>query len=91
MDKLKKLFKHDSSADESTSHSTTPSHTQERSAPSSTTSAQAPQSSTSAGIASEKPSGVLLTTNYGDITIALYSDKTPRVCMSSIQLTRDTD
>jgi len=32
----------------------------------------------------DKPAGVLLETNYGNITIALYSDKTPRVslCLS---------
>jgi hypothetical protein len=48
MDKLKKIFKHDSS--------------------------NSPQSS----VIPDKPSGVLLTTNYGDIKIALYSDKTPK-------------
>jgi hypothetical protein len=52
MDKLKKIFKHDSSS--------------------------SPQSSNAAGAISEKPSGVLMTTNYGDIKIALYSDKTPK-------------
>jgi hypothetical protein len=53
MDKLKKIFKHDSSS--------------------------SPQSSNAAADAiSEKPSGVLMTTNYGDIKIALYSDKTPK-------------
>lgn len=76
MDKLKKLFKHDSS--DSHAKSTTASHTQEA-APSSTTSAQAPQSSNTAATSAEKPAGVLMTTNYGDITIALFSEKTPKV------------
>lgn len=74
MDKLKKLFKHDSSDAHQESAAAT--HTQ--TAPSTTTSAQAPQTS-NAGIP-EKPSGVLMTTNYGDITIALYSDNVPKVC-----------
>jgi hypothetical protein len=53
MDKLKKIFKHDSS--------------------------DSPKSSNAiAGASSEKASGVLLTTNFGDIKIALYSDKTPK-------------
>ncbi|KAF9691462.1 hypothetical protein EKO04_010550 [Ascochyta lentis] len=80
MDKLKKLFKHDSSS--SPSESAPASHTQERTAPTSTTSAQAPQSNASAGVSSEKPSGVLMTTNHGDITIALYSDKAPKTCQN---------
>jgi hypothetical protein len=53
MDKLKKIFKHDSS--ESTQ-----------------------SSNAAAGAIPKKPSGVLMTTNYGDIKIALYSDKTPK-------------
>lgn len=77
MNKLKNLFKHDSS--DSPTESAAPSHTQGGSAPASTTSAQAPQSGTATHVSSDKPSGVLMTTNYGDITIALYSDKTPRV------------
>ncbi|KAJ8118114.1 hypothetical protein OPT61_g843 [Boeremia exigua] len=76
MDKLKALFKKDSSG----SHAE-PSHTQGAAAPSSTTSAQAPENAAVAAIP-EKPSGVLMTTNYGDITIALYSDKTPRTCQN---------
>jgi peptidyl-prolyl cis-trans isomerase-like 1 len=72
MDKLKKLFKHDSS--DSHSESAAATHTQ---AAPSTTSAHAPQSSNAA--IPEKPTGVLMTTNYGDITIALYSDKAPKV------------
>ncbi|KAL1607262.1 hypothetical protein SLS59_002225 [Nothophoma quercina] len=80
MNKLKNLFKHDSS--DSPTESAAPSHTQGGSAPASTTSAQAPQSGTATHVSSDKPSGVLMTTNYGDITIALYSDKTPRTCQN---------
>ncbi|KAJ4339307.1 cyclophilin peptidyl-prolyl cis-trans isomerase Cyp2 [Ascochyta clinopodiicola] len=78
MDKLKKIFKHDSSS--SHSEPAAASHTQGTTAPTTTTSAQAPQSNTPAGHSSAKASGVLMTTNYGDITIALYSDKTPKTC-----------
>ena len=87
MDKLKKIFKHDSSD----SH-TEASHTKGGAVPSSTESAQAPQISNAAAIAiPEKPSGVLMTTNYGDITIALYSDKTPKVrALSPVLSIRDT-
>lgn len=74
MDKLKKLFKHDSSDAHQESAAAT--HTQ--TVPSTTTSAQAPQTS-NAGVP-EKLSGVLMTTNFGDITIVLYSDKVPKVC-----------
>lgn len=98
MDKLKKLFKHDKDEPAQSSQSTTPSSTstQQRSAaPSSTSSAPPPQSSTQSSMpaaaaasnnaaTTDKPAGVLLETNYGNITIALYSDKTPRVslCLS---------
>lgn len=85
MDKLKKLFKHDSS--DSHSQSAAATHTQ--AAPSTTTSAQALQTSNAA--IPDKPSGVLMTTNYGDITIALYSDKTPKVCASSRDIASNSD
>ncbi|KAI5201508.1 hypothetical protein AUEXF2481DRAFT_44845 [Aureobasidium subglaciale EXF-2481] len=92
MDKLKKIFKHDKS--DSSSSTTTPSHTtSERSTPATTTSsAPAPQTTTSstpaaaatanttAPVSKGPPAGVLLETNYGNITIALYSDKTPKTC-----------
>ncbi|KAF1365581.1 hypothetical protein EJ07DRAFT_171527 [Lizonia empirigonia] len=60
MDKLKKLFKHDSS-------SASPSNSSDRH---------------TGGISSQKPSGMLMTTNHGDTTIALYSDKTPKTCQN---------
>jgi peptidyl-prolyl cis-trans isomerase-like 1 len=85
MDKLKKLFKHDSSD----SHSDSAAATHTQAAPSTTTSAQAPQSSNAA--IPEKPAGVLMTTNYGDITIALYSDKVPKVRASSLSITRSSN
>ena len=82
MDKIKKLFKHDK--DES------PSSTPSQSATStSTSSAPPPQTSSISGAATsnaattDKPAGVLLETNYGNITVALYSDKTPRVSLST--------
>lgn len=76
MDKLKKIFKHDKSSSDSKE---TPTRAQGDTAPSFTTSAQLPQTSATAGTSAETPAGVLLTTNHGDITIALYSDKTPKV------------
>jgi peptidyl-prolyl cis-trans isomerase-like 1 len=93
MDKLKKIFKHDKHDSSSSSTATTPSHTTttERSTPATTThSAPPPQainstpapvaaSTPSAPVSKGPPAGVLLETNYGNITIALYSDKTPRV------------
>jgi peptidyl-prolyl cis-trans isomerase-like 1 len=94
MDKLKKIFKHDKSDSSSSSAATTPSHTTERSTPATTThSAPPPQAvsstpapaatTTSAPVSKGPPAGVLLETNYGNITIALYSDKTPRVSFLS--------
>ncbi|KAI4829647.1 hypothetical protein E4T44_09700 [Aureobasidium sp. EXF-8845] len=94
MDKLKKIFKHDKHDSSSSSTATTPSHTTttERSTPATTThSAPPPQainstpapvaaSTPSAPVSKGPPAGVLLETNYGNITIALYSDKTPRTC-----------
>lgn len=76
MNKLKKIFKHDSS------DSTPASKTQGQPAASATTSAQAPQANNAAVTPPGKPSGVLMTTNHGDITIALYSDKTPKARVS---------
>ena len=74
MKKLKQLLKSDKSEKQST-----PTSQQQ---PTTTTSAthahahaQASQQSSSEGVAR----GVLLTTNYGDITIALYADETPKV------------
>jgi peptidyl-prolyl cis-trans isomerase-like 1 len=77
MDKLKKLFKHDSSDEKAASH------TQGQPDSSATTSAQAPQASNAAGSSLRKPGGVLMVTNYGDITIALFTDKTPKACAFS--------
>lgn len=86
MDKLKKIFKHDKS--DTSSSSTSPSHTtaERNTAATTTSSAPPPQHSTPAaasttGAPSSKgpPAGVLLETNYGNITIALYSDKAPKV------------
>lgn len=51
--------------------------------PQSQSSYQQPQTSstqqTQGAVVPEVPKGVLLTTSMGDITIALYADKTPRV------------
>ncbi|KAG9725715.1 hypothetical protein KCU86_g15636, partial [Aureobasidium melanogenum] len=93
MDKLKKIFKHDKHDSSSSSTATTPSHTtaERNTAATTTSSAPPPQTSsttpsaaattgTSAPTRTSKPDGVLLETNYGNITIALYSDKTPRTC-----------
>ncbi|OSS54707.1 hypothetical protein B5807_00734 [Epicoccum nigrum] len=55
MNKLKKLFKHDSSDEKAASH------TQGQPASSPTTSAQAPQTSNAAGSSLRKPGGVLMT------------------------------
>ncbi|KAJ4986329.1 cyclophilin type peptidyl-prolyl cis-trans isomerase/CLD [Stagonosporopsis vannaccii] len=78
MDKLKKIFKHEKSNDSQSTHS----RTQGDLAPSSTASAQAPQTNAAVSTSQATPSGVLMTTNYGDITIALYSDKTPKTCQN---------
>ncbi|KAL1305720.1 hypothetical protein AAFC00_007307 [Neodothiora populina] len=92
MDKIKKLFKHGDKA-ESTSH-TTPTSTSTAQSTSTSSAAQsqpASSATTSTGGAgagaaaassgtSDSPSGVLLTTNYGDITIALFSEQTPKTC-----------
>ncbi|KAH0275256.1 hypothetical protein KCU74_g7233, partial [Aureobasidium melanogenum] len=94
MDKLKRIFKHDKHDSSSSSSATTPSHTttDRNTAATSTSSAPPPQTSSttpstaaattgsSAPTRQGKPDGVLLETNYGNITIALYSDKTPRTC-----------
>jgi peptidyl-prolyl cis-trans isomerase-like 1 len=81
MDKLKKIFKHDKEPE----HASTTTATS--STPSQTTSASAAQPATSSdgtAATSGLPAGVLLTTNYGDITIALYSDKTPKVRLACV-------
>ncbi|THW92637.1 hypothetical protein D6D15_03013 [Aureobasidium pullulans] len=87
MDKLKKIFKHDKS--DSSSSSTSPSHTtaERNTAATTTSSAPPPQHSTPAAASTTDalsskgpPAGVLLETNYGNITIALYSDKAPKTC-----------
>jgi peptidyl-prolyl cis-trans isomerase-like 1 len=96
MDKLKKIFKHDKSDSSSSSAATTPSHTTERSTPAATTTHSAPPpqavsstpvapatTTSSAPVSKGPPAGVLFETNYGNITIALYSDKTPRVSLPS--------
>ena len=82
MDKIKKMFK----SDKDESPSSTSSHS---AASTSTSSAPPPQTSSTSAAASsnaattDKPAGVLLETNYGNITIALYSDKTPKVSLST--------
>ncbi|KAF1351372.1 cyclophilin-like domain-containing protein [Delphinella strobiligena] len=87
MDKLKKLFKKDDDTSHSTStpHSTSTSSshpTSTSTAPTSQAGATSATGATSAAQSSRQSSGeaqgVLLTTNYGDITIALFADKTPR-------------
>ncbi|TKA62506.1 Peptidyl-prolyl cis-trans isomerase-like 1 [Cryomyces minteri] len=91
MDKLKKIFKHGDDDSSPSSHSQSQSQTQsysqsQSSAPSqsqaapsqpmSSTAQQTPTSTSS--VRPEDATGVLLTTNMGDITIALYKDKVPR-------------
>ncbi|TID19773.1 hypothetical protein E2P81_ATG06941 [Venturia nashicola] len=67
-----KIFKKDKSGAASPSATSTSPAT-------GTTSSQAPAaSSTSANL--EKPQGVVLHTSLGDITIALYSEQTPKTC-----------
>jgi len=96
MDKLKKIFKHDKHDSSSSSTATTPSHTtaERNNAATTTHSAPPPQAvsstpapvttTSSAPVSKGPPAGVLLETNYGNITIALYSDKTPRVSLHLI-------
>lgn len=83
----------------STSSSSTPSHTTSASSPSTSRASQSQsQSQSSAPVSgsagapvdaaqsnSGPPAGVLMTTNYGDITIALYSEQTPRVSYDHIE------
>ncbi|KAK5201643.1 hypothetical protein LTR16_001955 [Cryomyces antarcticus] len=89
MDKLKKIFKHgdDDSSPSSHSQSQSQSYSQSQSsapsqsqmATSQPVSSTAQQTSTStSSVRPENATGVLLTTNMGDITIALYKDKVPR-------------
>ncbi|KAI9741604.1 MAG: Peptidyl-prolyl cis-trans isomerase-like 1 [Claussenomyces sp. TS43310] len=82
MHKLKKIFKHGSSSGDNTSKEQVPASSTLRDPivtqpGSSTTSAAAPQRGTAS---SEPAKGVLITTNFGDITVALYADKTPKTC-----------
>ena len=72
MKKLKQMLKSDKS--ESRANPTTTS----QQTPNATTSSSQPQTSQQP-LSSEPAKGVLMTTNYGDITIALYSDETPKV------------
>lgn len=66
-----KIFKKDKDGDASPSATSTAPAT-------GTTSSQAPAAS-STGANLDKPQGVILHTNLGDITIALYSEQTPKV------------
>ncbi|MCJ1283618.1 Peptidyl-prolyl cis-trans isomerase-like 1 [Xylographa opegraphella] len=82
MNKLKKIFKHDNAdkgstaASSSAASSSTP--TQSNYASTQPTTQPTTQSSTTSGIDPASASGVLLTTNYGPITIALYKDQVPK-------------
>ncbi|KAL8793996.1 MAG: hypothetical protein Q9195_003402 [Heterodermia aff. obscurata] len=69
MKKLKQMLKSDKSE----------SKTASQQSPNSTTSSNHPQTSQQT-LSNEPAKGVLMTTNYGDITIALYSDETPKTC-----------
>lgn len=79
MNKLKRIFKKDKGGSAGTSQPTT---TTSQTAPSSSTNpgtqiqSQAPAST---GAATDAPKGVLFNTSLGDITIALYTDETPKV------------
>ena len=75
MKKLKQMLKSDKSESKTAS---TPTSQQ---TPSLTTSSSQPQTSQQT-LSNEPAKGVLITTNYGDITIALYSDETPKVIIS---------
>ena len=75
MKKLKQMLKSDKSDKSESKTDSTP--TNQRT-PNSTTSSSQPQTSQQP-FSNESAKGVLMTTNYGDITIALYSDETPKV------------
>ncbi|KAK3067785.1 hypothetical protein LTR53_015130 [Teratosphaeriaceae sp. CCFEE 6253] len=85
MDKLKKIFKSGDKDEEPThSSSSAPSRAPAPVASRAPAPAAAQQSSTSGG----QPSGVVLHTTLGDITIALYSEQTPRTCKNFAELAR---
>ncbi|TKA28165.1 Peptidyl-prolyl cis-trans isomerase-like 1 [Salinomyces thailandicus] len=87
MDKLKKLFKHDKEGKEGASSTTSqapPSETKSSSQPAPRQSNAAP--SQGGASSSESAEGVVLHTNVGDITIALYRDQTPKTCQNFSQL-----
>lgn len=71
MDKLKKMFHHDKSSDNNSA-------SKDAAHPPATTSATG---ATSAGVGTDD-NGVILHTTLGDITIALYNDKVPKVHQS---------
>lgn len=77
MDKLKKAFK----KDKSPAASSQPPPQTTTQIPSSTSQAPAAASSQPAAssVRDALAKGVLMTTTYGDITIALYTDETPKV------------
>jgi len=85
MNKLKKIFKHDQSdkgtAASSSSAASTPTQSNYAAAPAQSNYASTQsttQSSTTSAVDPANASGVLLTTNYGPITIALYKDQVPK-------------
>ncbi|MCJ1389416.1 heme binding [Xylographa bjoerkii] len=93
MNKLKKIFKHDHSGKETAaSSSSAASSSQYASTPAQSNSAAAApaqsnyastqpttqSSTTTSTVDPAQASGVLLTTNYGPITIALYKDQVPK-------------
>jgi len=85
MNKIKKIFKHDQSdkgtAASSSSAASTPTQSNYAAAPAQSNYASTQsttQSSTTSAVDPANASGVLLTTNYGPITIALYKDQVPK-------------
>lgn len=78
-----KIFKKDKGGDASAPPSATSTST---SPATGTTSAQAPAAASSTSANLDKPQGVILHTNLGDITIALFSEQTPKVCYFNIDI-----
>ncbi|MCJ1321958.1 Peptidyl-prolyl cis-trans isomerase-like 1 [Xylographa vitiligo] len=83
MNKLKKIFKHDHSdkgttASSSAASSSQPASTLTQSNYSSTQPTTQSSTTTPSTVDPASASGVLLTTNYGPITIALYKDQVPK-------------
>ncbi|MCJ1289803.1 heme binding [Xylographa carneopallida] len=87
MKKLKKMFKHEypfsdtaasSSAASSSSAISTPAHSNLATTQAKSTQSTTQSSSTTSAVDPATASGVLLTTNYGPITIALYKDQVPK-------------